>query len=190
MTTKSEFSIVGLVHKFGLAWEKAGGTAHDLNRLAQDHEKLRQVITLIGGTVTHLVNVDAAPLVPNKWSVEVHRKNGRMEDGILDLGRMKMSLFLAEEQKESAISGNDLRNVMVGQPALNANVLDYLLANPELIPKEWKGKKVYFWGTIYRDRRDDRFVRYLRRDGDMWNWEYSWLGHGWFSNDPAAIIGT
>jgi len=33
---------------------------------------------------------------------------------------------------------------------MNANVLDYLLAHPELIPEDWKNKYVFFWGTIYR----------------------------------------
>lgn len=45
-------------------------------------------------------------------------------------------------------TGHDIKKY-VSNP-LCADVLDYLLEHPEKIPEEWKGKLVFFWGTIYR----------------------------------------
>ncbi len=36
MTIKSDFRVLGLAHKLGLAWEKAGGTLADMNSLARN----------------------------------------------------------------------------------------------------------------------------------------------------------
>ena len=58
-----------------------------------------------------------------------------------------MALHLDKGQQNGKwIVGNALRKVLAGKPVLNANVLDYLLANSHLIPEEWKGKATFFWG--------------------------------------------
>ena len=70
---------------------------------------------------------------------------------------------------------------------LNANVLDYLLANPHLIPEEWKGKYVFFWGTVYHRRDGDPCVRCLGWNGAGWSWASHWLGASWTGDRPAAL---
>jgi hypothetical protein len=57
---------------------------------------------------------------------------------------------------------------------LNATVLDYLLKNTHLIPGEWKGEYVLFWGTVYRDV-EGLYVRCLHWCEDGWHSFYSWL---------------
>lgn len=47
---KSDWSIVGLAHKFGLAWERAGGTLTDVNRLAESASLLVSIIGVLRGT--------------------------------------------------------------------------------------------------------------------------------------------
>ena len=42
--------------------------------------------------------------------------------------------------------------------SLNANVLDYLLEHPDLIPRRWKKYCVVFWGTTFRDTNNDLCV--------------------------------
>ncbi|MDE2001222.1 MAG: hypothetical protein KGI60_01480, partial [Patescibacteria group bacterium] len=97
--------------------------------------------------VEYLIDCDADPFVPNGWLVEKHQKGGSFK---WDAAQVK--LYLSNQQRnDKAIEGNKLRRELVDKPVLNANVLDYLLANPHLIPEEWKGKAVFFWGTIYRD---------------------------------------
>jgi hypothetical protein len=96
--------------------------------------------------------------------------------------------YLSKEQKKgSIIVVRDLRKELNGKLILNANVLDYLLAHPELIPEEWKGKYIFFWGTIYRDSGGDLSVRYLYWSGSEWNWDYNWLDDDFNSDNPAAL---
>ena len=83
--------------------------------------------------------------------------------------------------------GNNLRQELDDQPTLNANVLDYLLAHPELIPEEWKGKAVFFWGTIYRRSDGGLYVRCLYWGGSKWRWHGRWLDNGFNSGNPAAL---
>jgi hypothetical protein len=75
-----------------------------------------------------------------------------------------------------------------GTPVLNASHLDWLLANQQFIPEQWKGKIVFFWGTIYRDRTGDECVRQLCWLDDKWFPSYRSLRFGWNDNDYAAIL--
>ncbi len=47
---KSEWSVVGLAHKFGLAWERIGGTIADINRLAENTSLLTNILGVLRGT--------------------------------------------------------------------------------------------------------------------------------------------
>ena len=132
--------------------------------------------------IEHLIDCDAAPFIPNGLSVEEHKKCGMFK-----FNPEKISLYLSKKQKKGSIKGNDLRKELANQPNLNANVLDYLLAHPELIPEEWKGKYIFFWGTIYRNSGGSLVVRYLYWDGSKCFWYYHWLASGFDSDNPAAL---
>jgi len=131
---------------------------------------------------THVIDCDANPYVPNNWKVEEHIKGGELR-----WNPDEVELYLCDKQKGGTIEGNELRKLLKGKPVLNANVLDYLLANPQLIPEEWKDKAVFFWGTIYRGLHGLVFVRYLFWSGDRWYWDFDWLGNDFDDNDPAVL---
>lgn len=132
----------------------------------------------------HFIGCDAQPFVPDGCSVEEHQKGGAFK---WDKEAQTNALYLSKGQEGSKhIEGNKLRKKLAKQPTLNANVLDYLLANPHLIPDEWKGKYVCFWGTIYRNRGGDPYVRYLCWVDGRWDWGYNWLSR-WSSRNPAAV---
>jgi len=100
-----------------------------------------------------------------------------------------MKLYLAKSQRPGKlVEGTKLRKELEGQPILNACVLDYLLAHPELIPEEWKGKTVLFWGTIYHDLHDNLVVRYLYWEDNGWCWKIRWLGGCFSGSNPAAVL--
>ena len=131
----------------------------------------------------HIIDCDATPYLPEGWKGTVYHKKG----GMFEWNLAKVYLHLSPNQQDGkTIKGHNLRKELENEPVLNANVLDYLLAHPELIPEEWKGKAVFFWGTIYRDSDDDLCVRYLCWGGSQWYWDYGWLGLDWSSPDPAA----
>ena len=103
----------------------------------------------------------------------------------LDLSTL--ALHLEPEQEDKYIKGTKLHERLKGKNVLGADVLDYLLENPEKIPESWKGKSVYFWGTIYHDSGGDLCVRSLFWRGGLWGWGGEWLDRNWFRSDPAVV---
>jgi len=130
----------------------------------------------------HVINCDANPFIPDGWKVEEHQKGGQFK-----WDAKQVELWLSDGQKKGRVEGNKLRKEMAKKTPFNANVLDYLLAHPELIPDEWKGKYVFFWGTIYRDSSGDLYVRCLCWRGSRWDWSGGWVGGGWRGRGPAAL---
>ena len=120
----------------------------------------------------HLIDCNAPPFVPPNWSVEKHQPGG-----LWKFNSTKISFYQSQRQTKEFIEGNKLRQELAGKSVLNANVLDYLLAHPDLIPESWKNKRVYFWGTIYRDPDGDLHVRHLDWNGSQWGWHFKWLNN-------------
>ena len=183
----------GLLSAMGTAFEivkamvdevlNLGGSDDDLRRILTE-PKLRKKIAELIVKIKHIIDLDADPFLPEGWQVEEHKKGGQLE-----WDPTKVKLYLSENQRNNrVIQGNKLRAELANQPVLNANVLDYLLAHPELIPEECKGKAVFFWGTIYRNSDGVLCVRCLYWIGGGWRWHYSrWLGDGWYVDGPAAL---
>jgi hypothetical protein len=185
LTMSTTYSI-GAMNQLGDALENAGFSTEDVTKLKQ-FSNLKGFKDVLNGKAEisypeHLIDCDSAPFVPNGWSVEEHKKGGFFK---LDLA--KISLYLSKKQKKGSIGGHDLRKELSDKPVMNANVLDYLLAHPELIPEEWKGKAVFFWGTIYRHSDGYLYVRYLYWIGSKWYWYFNWLDSVFISDDPAAL---
>jgi hypothetical protein len=131
-----------------------------------------------------IVDLDADPLLPDGWNIEAHQKGGQFE-----WEASKVQLYLSEQQKPGEwIAGYKIHEELKGKPVFNANLLDYLLKNPLLIPEGWKGKYVFFWGTVYRHPDRGLCVRCLYCDGDgRWRWRTRWRSRGWHDDDPAAV---
>lgn len=188
MADEFTFNSAGQVHELELALKRAGGYNSALikrmcegDRLVRIREYLLNLAEI--KTVEHLINCDADPFVPSGWSVREHQKGGSFK-----WNPTEVQLYLYESQRKGGvINGNELRKKLADKPVLNANVLDYLLAHPHFIPEEWKGKAVFFWGTIHRDARGNLCVRYLYWDDGGWDWAYNWLGYDWDVNHPAAL---
>lgn len=168
---------------------KAGWEPKDFSYLAQQEEVMKLVLGVLRGTheikgIEHVIDGDAAPMIPNGWSVEEHQKGG-----VMKFDSSKTELYLSKKQKSGTIGGHKLREELKGKKVLNANVLDYLLANPKAIPEEWKGKAVFFWGTIYCDSGGNLYVRFLYWDGRQWRWGSHWLDSGFYGR-PALLLAS
>jgi hypothetical protein len=170
-----------------MAFRRAGYTNAQIKQLSEG-DILAQVRDVLKGvsainSIPHIIDCDADPLIPNGWKIEEHQKGGVWQWDV-----NKLSLYLSKLQKNgNTINGNDLRKELKNKSVLNANVLDYLLKHPELIPEEWKDKVVFFWGTIYRGSDGRLCVRDLRWRGGCWRWYDYWLDVGWDSANPAAV---
>ena len=179
---------VGLAYKIKQALSRNGITdVADLDWLATGDNiaKLRRVRLGHAEVITpnHVINCDANLQIPDGWSIEEHQKGGAFQ-----WNASNVALYIDKGQKDGKwIEGNKLRKALAGKPVLTANTLDYLLDNPHLIPEEWKGKTVFFWGTIYRYRDSSLYVRCLVWYGGRWRSDFHWLDDGWSGDGPAAV---
>lgn len=133
--------------------------------------------------VSTLVDCDTDPFVPEGWTLESHTKMGMVDP-------KNIRLHLEPEQEKRVIDGEKLEKRLETLNPLNANVLDYLLAHPELIPESWKKHSVYFWGTKYRNSTSDRVVRCLYWSVGQRNWSYRWIDYDFGARNPAAILAS
>ncbi len=178
---------IGLMNQLGDALESAGFSPDDVTKL-RTSGKLGEMKNVVYGMmeikpVENIIDCSADPFCPDGWTVEEHRKAGQLE-----WNPAKVKLFLdLGQQNGRCLKGHDLREAIKNQPVLNACVLDWLLAHPKFIPENWKGKYVFFWGTIYRGSDGHPYVRYLDWRGDRWDWDCRWLGGGWLGDGPAVL---
>lgn len=181
---------VGLAAKLKVAFARNGWT-EQLIDAACEGDKLGQFRQVLLGhasitVVSHVIDCDADPFVPDGWSVEEHQKGGSFQ-----WDASKVELWLANGQKNGevkVIESKILCKGMAKKVPFNACILDYLLANPHLIPEGWEGKHVFFWGTVYCNRHGFLRVRCLYwSDDERWYWGSRWLGSLWFDGDPAAV---
>lgn len=201
-------SIVGRIHKTdSYLWamlemeqvaKQAGFLENDFRALAKDEDKLRQVLTFlrvsgIGPVQQNTIDCDAVPFIPNGlWIEEKDQLPGRVRGQFVFNNKVK--LYLSPNQQDGKITkGIELVKELTNEPTLPANVLDYWLKNPNLIPdelkKDEKGNILYtfFWGTIYRGSYDYLCVRCLYFGDGRWRSGYYWLGVGWSGSHPAAL---
>jgi hypothetical protein len=177
---------IGDMNYLADALEKAGFTPEDITKLRQFKVlgKIRDVLSEKAVIIysENVIDCDESPFTPENWKVEEHKKGGQLK-----FDPAKFFLYLSKKQEEGRIVGDDLRKELANR-SLNANVLDYLLAHSWLIPEEWKGKYIFFWGTIYRDSDSRLYVRYLCwYGGSEWSWGHKWLFLDFNSDDPAIL---
>lgn len=183
---------VSQAHELKLAFRRAGWTNADIKKSCEG-DMLFRILPVVRGhaeikLIEHLIDLDVDPYVPDCWKVERHIKGGHFK-----FDPAQVTFYLSKKQKKGVIGGNDLKKELEKKPVFNANLLDYLLAHPDIIPDEWKTNEdgstryTFFWGTEYRDADGDLYVRYLHWSGDGWCWSGSWLDDDWVSDDPALL---
>lgn len=192
MAKSNEFSCT-LMGEVTISAAKVGWEPKNMDDFSKDENLMKLVLGVLRGTheikgIEHVIDCDAAPFIPSGWKVEEHQKGGNIK-----FDASKVELYLSKKQKNGSIEGNKLREELKGKKVLNANVLDYLLANPKAIPEEWKKDEkgntryIFFWGTIYRDSGGRFFVRYLSWDGGQWDWSVYWLSDAFDGLNPAVL---
>lgn len=172
------------------ALARAGFTDDDLATLASQPD-LSGLKDLSSGyaKIKHLpiIDCDADPsLVSVRDKVLEHCKGGKFP---LDLEKIK--LVPALELNDGDLSIGNLCNKIKDEPVLNANALDFFLANPDLIPRSWDGKEIIFPGTVY-DSNGEPGVAYFYRDSfGKWHKHLRWFGnklHSFFGIEYVAML--
>lgn len=204
MADKFTFSSAGEIQEVEFALARARYTHPEVKELTKGDTLglIRKVLlghAEVSALEPHFIDLNANPFIPGyDWKVKQHQGGD-----YLKWDSAKVQLYLCKSQQNGkSISGKKLSKELRGKSVLNANVLDYLLAHPYLIPDEWKGDEyrlnIFFWGTIY-ENSDDLYVRYLYFDNSKWKSHYrelkGWWGFGycqlhggvWGIEDPAAL---
>lgn len=159
----------------------------EFRRFLENGAKLEFVVSN-----THLVDCRRASMPEewrresSGWKVERHRNMG-----VQVFDPQSLALFLTEPQKTTrSVQGKELLKLLAEEPVLPDAYLDFLLAHPEYTPESWKGKAVFFWGTIYSVPNGSLCVRFLYWYGGRWYWSYYWLDYEWDSRHPAASLAS
>ncbi len=150
----------------------------------------------------HVIDCDAPSFIPSgDWKIAgpEHQLPGSVP-GQLVWDPAKIEFAFSLNQRTGMVLGTELARYLAWKELLRANVLDYLLAHPEIIPNSWKeyrppkcrlvGCYIYFWGTIYQDKDGDLFVRCLHYDGHDCMGSCRWLGREFGNRSPAAVLVT
>ena len=186
---------IGLMNQLGDALSVAGYREADINELRLDITRLRQIKGVLLGqseivAVSHAVDLDADPFVQERFEVEEHIRGGQF---VWDPAKVVVGLISREQTgRPSRVEGSQLRQEikLKSLPVFNANLLDWLLQNPRLIPEEWKDKHVHFWGTIYRSTHGSSrpAVRCLMWLHNRWTNGMAFADTSFGSKDYAAIL--
>ncbi len=145
----------------------------------------------------HIIDCDTDPDPPDRlydggWVVAEHQKRGlwMWNSSVIDL------YFAYSKCAGRIVPGHEVRIKLGTKSVLNANVLDYLLKNQQLLPQDLKKDKegrvlnIFFWGTVYRrsDALKPYYVRYLYWNGEMWECSQRSLDDAWGRNDLAPAL--
>ncbi len=106
--------------------------------------------------------------VPGNWKVVTHQKNGKLE---WRPGIITVSLEDGQRRNTNFPYGEQVYESYAGEKLPNSNMLEFYLKHPYLIPDEWKGEIVHFFGTIFTDDRGNLHVRRLEWNGSKHKWE-------------------
>ena len=141
--------------------------------------------------IHHIIDLNLNHIGYQGWQIVEHQK---AVDGINVpvWYPARVELYVDDAQKNNDLHGNTVRERLKGKRVLNANALDHLLRNPQLIPEDWKKDKrgrprrIFFSGTTYSRPNYDLYARCLCWS-DKWGWDVLWLGARWQDNYAAAL---
>jgi len=106
-----------------------------------------------------------APMLDSGWKlVNPNQKNEAFE---FSLSNVKLVPCGSRENK---VNGKALLSELK-EKAFNAYLLEFLLKNQNLIPTEWQGKTIFFFGTTYWDNSTPPLIAILKMKFYDGNWE-------------------
>jgi len=168
------------------ALENAGWTSNDMIKLTQC-KKLKELRAFVNGfakleMIDHLIDCDVLPKRKEitAYKIKKHKK-------------MVMILYNPEEvslfQFGDSMRISEAIKLYAKKPFMNADVLEYLLEHQELIPEDWKDKRIFFLNSVYVDYFKREVVRYMVWDRHLKYWGEGLYGVGEkFKPNHAALL--
>jgi len=97
-----------------------------------------------------------------------------MSRPMIDVEQVRLCL-LQKQKNHGWVNDNNLHKELKDKLIISTKFPDFYLKNPHLIPKDWKGRVAFFWGTIHHSAVGILCVRYLFWCSSSWNWSYNWI---------------
>ncbi len=189
MSNNKSVMNVRLAAELDHAFERSGWTPVMVKALSTGNF-LNEIEPLLHGYAdvvmkNHIIDLTSDVFIPKEWGLESHKCIKPQ----IEFDPAKLKLCLSEyQQQHRKNDGYELRAYLEDKLTLNANVLEYLLKYPEIIPETWKGKHVFFWGTIYYNALDELCVRALYWRGEFWDWNFHCLHNLFGEQFPALVV--
>lgn len=95
---------------------------------------------------------------------KIQPKNGVSEYTIGNIEALKSE----HHDNNELISTSTMIDDFSNRKFPNSATLNYLLKSPRLIPQDWLGKRLYFWGSRYVIPGSAECVAYIVWDGKKW----------------------
>lgn len=140
-----------------------------------------------------VIDGDAPPTLHSRdWNIAEHRKMGQV---VWSPGKFRVEQ-LSHQRTGDLVTVAQVLQIMSSKNLVNANVLDFLLAHPCLIPDEWAtdeighGRTIYFLGTVFLDSLDqENKVRGIYRTHRQWMRTMKSVGT-YFTNKDWVLVAT
>lgn len=138
---------------------------------------------------TLIVDCEKIPTIFEGWSIPEKLQLQNRVRGLLIWNPENADLFLPQEQRSGGSIGDDLYWELVTSCVFPSNLLFEFLKreNWRFIPKKWKEKKIFFWGTIYLDDKGEPCVLCLSWNGGGWDWLPYYFHYEWQIDSPALV---
>lgn len=119
-----------------------------------------------GGWLKTTIELGRGPFVPSYWKLDQHVGHG---DFIYNPRGLR--IYRPAVENGSSILVESIDWLRDGPPdPCNANLLDWYLNNPFLIPDTLKDFRLLFPGTTYLNGLKNRCIRGLKWCPEGWNW--------------------
>ena len=144
-----------------------------------------------------MIDHDAPPFIPEGLLLHVQENlHPKRAKGCSFFDLSKSSLFFPTTKV--VCWGVEFSDAIRDKRVAGANVLDFFLEHKDLIPETWKGKRIGFWGTFYKDMYSYAHIRYLEwNDGALkigdrffgdWVSRHRRVGDSFHQSEPALIL--
>jgi hypothetical protein len=138
---------------------------------------------------------DPAKFIGKGWTIEEQDERSLALSEV-DLTKVRFEDML--KSGENSIQGEEKLNRLkkAGHIRLDAKFFQTLWENRQMISASWKEKiggnirYIVFDGTVLRNSPGNRYVLCLYWDGDIWIWNYCWLGNDWGDDGPSAVLAS
>ena len=183
----------GQLHELKRQIRQKSGYPHDPERLKAALQVIIVNPNCVFGTGTIIID-RSRPFDPVKFigqeGCTIEEEDERsLAITMVNLADISLETTLKESDNGRVQGEEKLRRLKdSGVIRLDAKVFQFFWDNKHFIPESWKGKVVYFDGTVLRSPSGSRCVLCLFWTGGAWDWYCLWLDRGWLAARPSAVL--